>query len=348
MVNPNVSQWTDLQFNPVGLHQLRENMHVSPQVFDQFMSRFKAAELAWFASGTSCDNKHFEDMHSLHPMFFSSRQPTVNQPPAQSERRVIRQNLVNLLFDVRLGLTDGKATLLDRAFGGSTIIMHVEGTVPPNTPIRAEYLKALVYLPRRVIQSLAENDKAVIANMVQNFIRVIGIPTVSCLQTAVAQQGWRYMAMPSTVPQPFHNRDSTIPEPLPQSNRFIFLGQADTGVDDSPSIQSYKDENVLLKQLLEDSDVKIAELQHMVARLRLQLSSVQRGLRQEAPLPLTTPERNNRSYHAIPTSVQQRHRHLSSDDRGGHELMPLDYDAVDVIDRNFDEYFQQLDINHDS
>ena len=205
--------------------------------------------------------------------------------------------------------------MLDRSFGGSTMVMHVEGATPPNTPAHVEYLKALVCLPPRVIQALGESDKAIIADLVQQFIHIIGVPTVLNFKNAASEMGWTYSTGSSFTPQPYTNNRPTIPQPLPRSNHFYFRGYLsnpashlsnsagrssnsagrpsnsagrssnsagrssnpasnEKAPDDIP-FQRYIDENLILKQLLEESDAKVAQLQGVVACLESRINAIQ-------------------------------------------------------------------------
>ncbi|PPQ88109.1 hypothetical protein CVT25_014701 [Psilocybe cyanescens] len=74
------------------------------------------------------------------------------------------------------------ASLLDRAFGGTTLVIHIPGTARPGSPKQPEYVKADMYFPSH----LAREDKQyleAISHIVQTFIIDIGIPTISCYES---------------------------------------------------------------------------------------------------------------------------------------------------------------------
>ena len=96
MVNSDIANWLNLQFSPTGLQQLRGLMGVPDNVVTRFDARFKAAELAWLATGLAHDNTHLDQTHGLHPLFHSSRQPF----SSANDRRNLRQALLDILFDI--------------------------------------------------------------------------------------------------------------------------------------------------------------------------------------------------------------------------------------------------------
>jgi hypothetical protein len=65
-----VPPWSALKLNPVGLYALRRWQGIYP-LWDHFYSanqhRFRAADLAWLASGTHNDGRHLHSIHSFHP-----------------------------------------------------------------------------------------------------------------------------------------------------------------------------------------------------------------------------------------------------------------------------------------
>lgn len=69
-----------------------------------------------------------------------------------------------------------KATLWDRAFGGATMIIHIEGATAPNTPSAPEYIKAFVYLPPSIVSEIPSAQTPT-ADMVQSFIENVGVHT---------------------------------------------------------------------------------------------------------------------------------------------------------------------------
>lgn len=59
------------------------------------------------------------------------------------------------------------------------MIIHVEGANIPGAPLLPECVKADVYLPPAIIDEHPEMHPA-IAQIVQTFIEVVGIPTIQC------------------------------------------------------------------------------------------------------------------------------------------------------------------------
>jgi hypothetical protein len=114
-----------------------------------------------------------------------------------------------------------QATVWDRAFGGSTMILHIDGTTQPNTPVQPEYMKAHVYLPPSFI---AENPHThnTIARLVQTFIEEVGVPTIARWKRAATALGWKLL-QPGRPTAP--NSSSLPLIPSSASSHYVFPGR---------------------------------------------------------------------------------------------------------------------------
>ncbi|KAJ6624400.1 hypothetical protein B0H10DRAFT_2212813 [Mycena sp. CBHHK59/15] len=153
VIGPTPSPFPSLRFSPLGLYDLRRHLGVfpcQPTLFVQNMPRFLASDVAWFAGGTSTDGRHLTD--GFHREFVELRQML---PVGSYEaRKHLNLRIQHTVFDL--------ATLWDRSFGGSTIVLHVEGTTVPNTPVLPEYLRCTAYLPPSFLaQNLLRIDELV-------------------------------------------------------------------------------------------------------------------------------------------------------------------------------------------
>jgi hypothetical protein len=104
------------------------------------------------------------------------------------------------------------------------MILHVDGTVMPNTVLTPDRLKASVYAPPHFIQENPGSHLA-IAHIVQLFIEYVGIPTVD-RWTRSARKLWP-MKSENTEGQAAHPPSSRlIPDPVPvPSSHFLFYGR---------------------------------------------------------------------------------------------------------------------------
>jgi hypothetical protein len=105
-----------------------------------------------------------------------------------------------------------QATTWDHADGGSTIILHVEGTTIPGTPPLPEYLKADVYLPPHLIDETPDCHHP-IAAIVQTFIEEIGVPTVNQWSRAAHNLGWS-LNQKGPITTPSNHFPHLIPPPV--------------------------------------------------------------------------------------------------------------------------------------
>ncbi|KAJ7676136.1 hypothetical protein B0H17DRAFT_1207525 [Mycena rosella] len=99
---------------------------------EQLPCRWHASDRAWFAIGASDNGQH----HPLVDGFFSDFDTLHDSFPANetghAARKAFGEDIQRLIFDL--------ATLWDRTFGSTTLIMHCEGTTIPGSLARPEYL----------------------------------------------------------------------------------------------------------------------------------------------------------------------------------------------------------------
>ncbi|KAJ7118515.1 hypothetical protein C8R43DRAFT_1137261 [Mycena crocata] len=172
--NPTPLPYDRLKLAPTGLFDLRRNIGIlsgQPGVFEEYLGRFLASDIAWFVDGASTDNKH----HPSVPGFF----------PEFKNFAALNARIQNLTFDL--------ATVWDRLFGGTTMILHIEGTTVPNT----------LPLPHH----------GAIAQIAQLFIEAIGVPTVQQWRTNAHLRGWR-LTQPGPTPTPNAATSILVPQPL--------------------------------------------------------------------------------------------------------------------------------------
>jgi hypothetical protein len=234
------ASWEKLKFSPLGLYDLRRRLGVlqdSRGIFHQYQSRFLAADLAWLVEGTHTDGNHSVPRERFHPAFQIAREGTT-----QTDRTQNKKKLLNLLFDIvsftsyymeMHGLPVDKATMLDRAYGGCTLIMHSEGTTQPNTPTLPEYLKAHVYFPPNIVEEYPETHEC-IARIVQLFVEEVGVRAVLRWKMAASSLSWRFTPT-SNTPLPNPTNLPFIPQPTPAtSSHYVFHGRP-YGSLDTPS-----------------------------------------------------------------------------------------------------------------
>ncbi|KAJ7823340.1 hypothetical protein B0H14DRAFT_3730354 [Mycena olivaceomarginata] len=209
--------WANLKFNPLGLYDLRRRLGVltkEPGVFVTFQHRFRAADLAWLAAGASADAAG----HKVPSQrFFPEQRELRNSlPPGDAgsdARRYFEQEVKTLIWD--LGVFFFQVTMWDRTFGGTTIILHANGTCVPGTPALLEYFKAIGYLPPVFLKEHPGSHLAV-AHIAQTFIEYVGVPTAVRWTLAGKNEGWPLKQKgdvrtptPPTALLPFPTSDTT-------------------------------------------------------------------------------------------------------------------------------------------
>ncbi|KAJ6573282.1 hypothetical protein B0H10DRAFT_2237192 [Mycena sp. CBHHK59/15] len=163
--------WENLKFGPLGLYDLGAVWNHRKQ--------FLAADVAWFAGGASTDGNHIPVPDSYFHEFDDLRQMLPTGTIGNEARRALHERMQHVVFDL--------ATLWDRAFGGSTMIMQSRA---PLSPIpRASSVPPLRRLPP---PSFVANNPPVMVHRpnVQTFIEAVGVPTVNKWRSNGNRRGW--------------------------------------------------------------------------------------------------------------------------------------------------------------
>ncbi|KAF8195268.1 hypothetical protein K438DRAFT_1760927 [Mycena galopus ATCC 62051] len=145
------------------------------------------------------------------------------QPPGWHELKFSPIGLYDLRRRLGAHPNEPETTLWDRAFGGTTLVLHIEGTTAPGTPAELQYLRASGYLPPSFVDAHPESHAA-IANIVQLFFEAIGVPTVEQWTANAQARGWSLTqpGYPSPV-NPWSPR--LIPAPAAGTSHFKLFGR---------------------------------------------------------------------------------------------------------------------------
>ncbi|KAJ6521588.1 hypothetical protein B0H19DRAFT_1277664 [Mycena capillaripes] len=173
-----------LKFGPLGHYDLRRRLGVQPQepgTFQRYRERFLTSDVAWFAACASTDGKHLPQPSGFFPEFMDLRNTLPVGSVGSEARKLLNERLQHVVFDL--------ATLWDRSLGGTTMVLHVEGTTVPSTPPEPEYLRATVYIPPSFVANHPTSHGA-IACIAQTFIESVGVPTVQDWRDNAHRQGW--------------------------------------------------------------------------------------------------------------------------------------------------------------
>lgn len=233
--SPYVPDWSRLKFNPLGLYDLRRNLGAFPDepgIFTTYKNQFMQSDIAWFAAGLHSDGQHTTPVDGYHPLFFTVREHTGTGEPAKKLRNHLRDSIRDAIFDMVSPRTHTfeqlahqfQATLWDRAYGGYTMILHVDGAIPPASLPLPENLEAHVYLPPNLLGEFQTAHEP-IAHVVQCFIEAVGVPTAMRRQRAEAALGWLLMDDTEAVPAPPACSPSTINHNTSQTAHYVFSGR---------------------------------------------------------------------------------------------------------------------------
>ena len=92
--------------------------------------------------------------------------------------------------------------MLDCAFGAGTMIIHVNGTMHPNAPVRPQYMKSSVYVPPIIVRGMPEGEQQRVIGIAQEFLNVIGTRVVMRYQDRAEKSGWQYHSTSGSVVLP--------------------------------------------------------------------------------------------------------------------------------------------------
>ncbi|KAF8336200.1 hypothetical protein F5887DRAFT_1247557 [Amanita rubescens] len=313
-------------------------------------NRFAAAELAWFVGGASNDGLHLQVApDGLHPLFTE-----VHGNSYDAETRVA---LLDLLFDV--------ATVLDRAYGGSTMVIQLHGTMRPNAPILPAYMKTSVYMPPVIVRDVPLWEHSHLIHITQEFLEVIGTRAVTRFQDALRHRAWRYRQPSETVAR-VNPRQNTLPTPVGGSACYVIHGHpvaetsssVDNNVSPPPdhSITTLQAENTELRTRLTAAIDEITLLKLWIQDLECQVQghatntrSFAHTLTRPVSMPHTTLSSHQRPSalphttlsslqhpSAVPRTTLSSHQRpstvLDDDQLPMYSAAPLSFE--DVVERN--------------
>jgi hypothetical protein len=102
-----ITAWDSLRFSPIGAYHLRCWQGVFPGIKNFFItcqSRFRSADIAWFASGTNRDGNHNHPPSSFHPSLVRLVRDS-SSAQAKGERKALLAELKEQMFDIVCFLT---------------------------------------------------------------------------------------------------------------------------------------------------------------------------------------------------------------------------------------------------
>ncbi|KAJ7885044.1 hypothetical protein B0H14DRAFT_3431988 [Mycena olivaceomarginata] len=179
--------WNRLKFGPLGLYVLRRHLGAyphAPGLFQQYRNRFLTSDIAWFAGGLSTDGAHTPGGVGFFPEFNAMHNTLPAGPAGNEARRALNEQMQHAVFDM--------ATLWDHTFGGTTMVLHVDGTTIPGTPPEPQYLRASTYLPPSFVNAHTDSHPA-ITSIAQLFLKAVGIPTVMQWKENAQARNWLLM-----------------------------------------------------------------------------------------------------------------------------------------------------------
>jgi hypothetical protein len=103
VVGQPATSWEHLRFSPLGAYHLRCWQGVFPGIRDFFIScqsRFRSADLAWFASGLNRDGDHNHAITSFHRSLVTLIGDTSSYAQGKNERKGLLLEVKELMFDI--------------------------------------------------------------------------------------------------------------------------------------------------------------------------------------------------------------------------------------------------------
>jgi hypothetical protein len=172
---------------------------------------------------------------------------------------------------------------MDRSYGGVSLIMHVEGTNRPNSPLCPEFVKADVYFPGYLYYEDAR-FLPIVSRFTQQFITDIGLPVIKRWEHC-ARLKWSMTQGHGNPPPPPYPEKDEQPVAIPNgSSIFVIHGSKVTADDaalhqenDSDDGYSQFEPSSMELQLL-DVIEKNAYLEDEMSSLRQELIEMKKAL----------------------------------------------------------------------
>ncbi|KAI0684585.1 hypothetical protein BC835DRAFT_1422151 [Cytidiella melzeri] len=128
------------------------------------------------AGGMWNDGEYNWKEGEFHRHYFETREKTRDP----SGRSLIRQRLLETTLDL--------TTALDRVSGGATLLLHIDGNLPPGLPRAPDVVKVSVYATP-YIKSEIPNGEIVVAQLTQSFVEAIALPSIEQWEQALSKTG---------------------------------------------------------------------------------------------------------------------------------------------------------------
>ncbi|KZT63505.1 hypothetical protein DAEQUDRAFT_741875 [Daedalea quercina L-15889] len=191
----------------------------------KYSSKFNKLDLLFFIIDCHKDGQHIPPHGEFHSLFHTGLE-------GRLQMGSFRIMLVEVLFDL--------LTALDRFTGGSSIMFHTGGDVPPNFVLHLRNIETLAYIP----PALVSEDHPVwhcVARMAQEYTKGIAIPTIHQQNIACDMMGKSHnLIEPLGGPLALHpndlrvhnsRNDPLIPRPVESTTQTTFYGRPDDGLD---------------------------------------------------------------------------------------------------------------------
>ncbi|KAI0702842.1 hypothetical protein BC835DRAFT_1303302 [Cytidiella melzeri] len=256
--NPSTEQMADetqlLQmrnFSPASIAKVSKfflEHPVDQELLRRLGQRWTAATFAFMAGGMWNDGRHNWPTGSFHRLFFDTR----NSTESSATRSGIRLHLLQTALDL--------ITALDRVSGGATLLMHIDGNLPPGHHRVPEAVKVKTYVTPHIMQEIPNGD-IIVAQLTQTFVESIALPSIERWERAMENNGitFKYSFLNRTeVPRyNYENPPSLVLSPSPYtSSLYSICGRPVGALDDA--IKFHRPSYVASQPTAEYEAMKIA------------------------------------------------------------------------------------------
>ncbi|KAI0699212.1 hypothetical protein BC835DRAFT_1412677 [Cytidiella melzeri] len=273
--NPNTEQMADetqlLQmrnFSPASIAKVSKfflEHPVDQELLRRLGLRWTAATFAFMAGGMWNDGRHNWPTGSFHRLFFDTR----NSTESSATRSGICLHLLQTALDL--------ITALDRVSGGATLLMHIDGNLPPGHNRVPEAVKVKTYVTPHIMQEIPNGD-IIVAQLTQTFVESIALPSIERWERAMENNGitFKYLFLNRTeVPRyNYENPPSLVLSPSPYtSSLYSICGRPVGALDDA--IKFHRPSYVASQPTAEYEAMKIARDQAQDDRNEIQAMLLQ-------------------------------------------------------------------------
>ncbi|PIL26613.1 hypothetical protein GSI_11307 [Ganoderma sinense ZZ0214-1] len=206
------------RMTPVGVWSVIQDLQTQPLLASLPEERLRAMAIALLAHGGTNDGRHTVEPGALHPSHH-----VAHGGEALNWRDYLQGHFRMTVMD--------HLTWLDRLSGGVTLLVHLPGTRPPDTPAKIEEARFDVFLPITILRDHSALN-IIMARIVQYLAEEVSVPVMERWDRAKNLHRGRALYDSSKLRQPSNRTVSEELIPRSLTPFHVFPGRAPGALED--------------------------------------------------------------------------------------------------------------------